>query len=48
MVTQIKENAFGQWRIMWREDEIRFQYKDFSTKLEAQNFERILIKSNKK
>ena len=40
--TKIKQNVFGSWRVMYSEKENIFDYKDFSTQEEAQEYEQKL------
>ena len=42
MKTKIKQNVFGSWRVMYSEKENIFDYKDFSTQEEAQEYEQKL------
>ena len=47
MKTKIIEISFGKWRIMHWWDEFRFEYKDFNTKKEAEEYKELLIKNKK-
>ena len=42
MKTKIKQNVFGSWRVMYSEKENIFDYKDFSTREQAQEYEQKL------
>ena len=42
MKTKIKQNVFGSWIVMYSEKENIFDYKDFSTQEEAQEYEQKL------
>ena len=39
MKTKIKQNIFGSWRVMYSKKENTFEYKDFSTKEQAKEYE---------